>query len=200
MCTIFFFFFALSPGFREYFELMLWAGAVLGEDVVWAPRSLCPHEAHSATKETCGSRVKRDRCIGAHGDKSCDVLRMEHAFHKRVDNQQRKEGRGRDSRETCLDTLRLRPREEGPSCSQSRAGEGQQASLGIASRGQKELGQDTWEPLRLHMQPPTTVQKIAGTFWKMICTHTCGNMYVPTYIDTSHIKVTCVHIHKMRST
>lgn len=126
---------AFFPGFGEYFEPMLWAGAVLGEDVAWAPHSLCPHEAHSTTEEACGSCVKRDRCIGGHGDKSCDGFRMEHAFHKRVDNHQRKEIQGRDSRETCLDTLRLRPREEeGPSCAQSRGGEGQQASLGIASR------------------------------------------------------------------
>lgn len=117
------FFFAFSPGFSEYFEPMLWEGAVLGEDVAWAPRSLCPHEAHSTTEEACGSRVERDRCIGAYGDKSCDGFKIEHVFHKRVVNHQRKESRGRDLRETCLDTLRLKPREEeGPSCAQSRGG------------------------------------------------------------------------------
>lgn len=132
VCTIFF---AFSPGFGEYFEPMLWAGAVLGEDVAWAPHSLCPYEAHSTTEEARGSHVKRDRCIGAYGNKSYDGFKIEHAFHKRVDNHQRKEGQGRDSRETCLDTLRVWPREgEGPSCVQSRGGEEQQPSLGIASR------------------------------------------------------------------
>lgn len=79
---------------------------------------------------------------------------------------------------------------------------GSRLAWALLADERRSWGQNAWEPmpLGLHMQLLTTTQKIEGIFWKMICAHTCGNMYVPTEIDTSYIKVTCIHIHKMHST
>lgn len=119
-----------------------------------------PHDALSTAGEACENHVERDRCIDAYGNMTYDGFKMEHAYHKRLDDHQRKEGQGGMlGRPAWTHWDSGQEKEKGQAVPRAEEEKDSRLALAVLAEEGRSWGQGSWEPmpLGLHMQVPTTI-------------------------------------------